>query len=363
MTMAIRGKAASTAEPVPDDQPPPPPEPTPPPPAGWQPDALVEGFESLTLPLETPPLEEEGPDALCVTVVRRADPALRGPRRSVVQVHGWNDYFFHPHVAEFWESLGFTFYAVDLRRYGRSLRPGQLRGFITDLADYAEDLDAALAVVRADHDTIVLTGHSTGGLTASLYAAERPGELAGLVLNSPWLDMWGPPAVTSMLKPLLREWSRRSPTAVFPLPEAEENVYARAMHASHGGEWDYSFDLKTAEAEPIRVGWLRAILQGHARVARGLEITCPVLVTTSARTVWLRRYTDQAREADIVLDVNRINAVAWRLGSVVTTARIEGGTHDLALSPKPARTRWFAEIERWVRAYVPASEASESAGG
>ncbi len=353
--MTTSSRAATTAEPAPDEVLSLPPE-VPVPdevPQGWRPDTLLDGFESLTLTLETESLPDEGDEPLCATLVRRVDPRLRTATRAVVHVHGWNDYFFHPHVADFWEDQGFAFHALDLRRYGRSLRPGQLRGYIADLDDYAEELDAALAVVRESHDSVLLTGHSTGGLTVSLYASQRPGALAGLVLNSPWLDMWGPPAVTSMLKPLLREWSKRAPTSVFPVPESEENVYARAMHASHGGEWDYSFDLKTEAAEPIRVGWFRAILQGHARVARGLDIDCPVLVTTSGRTLWLRRYSDEAREADIVLDVNRINAVAWRLGPLVTTARIEGGTHDLALSPPDARRRWFEAIATWVRAYAP----------
>ncbi|HHU38211.1 MAG TPA: alpha/beta hydrolase [Propionibacterium sp.] len=319
----------------------------------WRPDSLLEGFETLTLAVEATQLPEEGDEPLCATLVRRSDRRLRAHRRAIVHVHGWNDYFFHPHVAEFWENQGFAFHAVELRRYGRSLRPGQLRGYITDLADYADELDSALAVVRASHEAVVLAGHSTGGLTVSLYAAQRPGELAGLVLNSPWLDMWGPPALTSMLKPLLREWSKRAPTSVFPTPDSEENVYARAMHASYGGEWDYSFDLKTEDPEPIRVGWFRAVLQGHALVARGLDIDCPILVGTSARTSWLRRFSDEARAADIVLDVNRINAVAWRLGPEVTLARIEGGTHDLALSPAGSRARWFESVAKWVRAYVP----------
>ena len=55
----------------------------------------------------------------------------------MLYVHGWNDYFFQTHLADHMADLGFDFYAVDLRRYGRSLRRGHLRGFITDLDDYA----------------------------------------------------------------------------------------------------------------------------------------------------------------------------------------------------------------------------------
>ena len=371
--MSIRNRAATTAEPVPakpavpveivpgevpaeplPEAPPAEPEwPVAAPLDRWAPDSLLDGFECRSLPLEAEPLEAEGDEPLMATLVRPSEPRRRAHRRAVVQLHGWNDYFFHPHVAEFWHQQGFAFHALELRRYGRSLREGHLRGYVDDLAAYQQELDAALAMVREDHDAVVLAGHSTGGLTACLYAAERPGELAGLVLNSPWLDMWGPPAVTSMLKPLLKEWSRRAPTSAFPLPESEENVYARAMHASHGGEWDYSFDLKTQASEPIRVGWLRAILQGHAKVALGLDITCPVLVTTSTKTLFLRKYREEARGVDTVLDVDRINGVAWRLGNQVTLSRIEGGTHDLSLSPEPARTAWFESIARWLRAYVP----------
>ena len=56
----------------------------------------------------------------------------------MLYLHGWNDYFFQTHLADYLTELGLDFYALDLRRYGRSLRRGQLRGFITDLDDYGE---------------------------------------------------------------------------------------------------------------------------------------------------------------------------------------------------------------------------------
>ena len=41
----------------------------------------------------------------------------------MLYLHGWNDYFFQTHVADYLTDLGYDFYAVELRRYGRSLRP------------------------------------------------------------------------------------------------------------------------------------------------------------------------------------------------------------------------------------------------
>lgn len=328
----------------------------------WRPDNYLAGFEALTLPLVAGPLPDEGEAPLVGTLVRRSDPSLRAHARAIVQVHGWNDYFFQDHVADFYESRGVAFYALDLRRYGRSWCDPQLRGYITSIEDYADELDAALAVVAAEHSRVLLGGHSTGGLVVALYAADRPGTLAGLVLNSPWLDMWVPPAVTSVLRPVLSQWSRRSPTALLPLPEGDEiPFYAQAMHATHGGEWDYSLDLKQERADHPRVGWLRAVIRGHRRVARGLGIDCPVLVTTSTTDAWLRPSLESARAADIVLDVDRVAAVSWRLGDLVTLARIEGGTHDLTLSAPVARERWFDAVTRWMRGYVTEEEASLTA--
>src|SRR5215210_3239766 len=106
---------------------------------------------------------------MVATLIRRA-PADQY-RRAVLYVHGWNDYFFQTHLADHLTDIGFDFYALDLRRYGRSLRRGHLRGFITDLDDYAVELDAAADLIAEDHDELLLIGHSTGGLITALWAS------------------------------------------------------------------------------------------------------------------------------------------------------------------------------------------------
>lgn len=70
---------------------------------------------------------------------------------------------------------------MDLRKYGRSLREHQTRGYVESLSTYDEDIHAALRVVRAAHGVgtdLVLMGHSTGGLTAALWAHRHPGRCA-----------------------------------------------------------------------------------------------------------------------------------------------------------------------------------------
>ena len=102
----------------------------------WSPDFLV-GYETteLALPGAEPAPGEPADVELVATLIRKSGPRIG--TRAVLYLHGWNDYFFQTHVADYLTDLGYDFYAVELRRYGRSIRPGQLRGFITDLDDYA----------------------------------------------------------------------------------------------------------------------------------------------------------------------------------------------------------------------------------
>ncbi len=315
---------------------------------GWRPDVLP-GFEALDLPLPgAVPAPGEPTEEMVATLVRRA--AGRDTDRAVLYVHGWNDYFFQTHLADFFAGLGFAFHAVDLRRYGRSRRPGQLGGWINDLDLYAEELDAALAVVKQDHPQVSVMGHSTGGLVAVLWADRRPGELSGAILNSPWLDLLGSPMLRTLGAPLLRGLGQRMPTAALPLPDT--GFYARGLHVSREGEWDYDLEWKSSPTWPIRAGWLRAVLDGHKRVAAGLALDVPVLVMCSARSDFRRSWHPELRAADIVLDVEQIAQRAVRLGPHVTVVRVAGGMHDLVLSDEPARTATFDEMRRWVNAYL-----------
>ena len=61
---------------------------------------------------------------------------------------------------------------------------------VRDMSEYYADIDSALKVMASDGiDSVVLIGHSTGGLTASAYVNDRkPARVKKLILNSPFLD-------------------------------------------------------------------------------------------------------------------------------------------------------------------------------
>jgi len=314
----------------------------------WRPDILP-GFEATDLELvpDRAPGEDVDPVATLVRRVRRAGAAPL--RAAVLYLHGWNDYFFQLHLADYWLRQGHQFYALDLRRYGRSLRPTQLPGFITDLEDYGEELVAAMSEIDTEHDRVVLMAHSTGGLVGALWADAHHDRLAGIILNSPWLDLQGAPIMRS-LGTLVEAVGARAATAVIRLPDP--GLYARALHTEHGGEWDYDTDLKMSPSPPVRAGWVRAVLRGHHAIARGLSLPMPVLVMCSDKTQFRRRWTEELRRVDSVLDVEQIAARAPRLGRCVTIVRIAGGVHDLVLSAPPVRAAVFDEIDRWSDGYL-----------
>lgn len=314
---------------------------------GWHPD-LLDGFESRELPVtEELPVPGEPEDApLVSTLVRRK--GVRS-RSAVLYLHGWNDYFFQAHLADQWAAMGYDFHALDLRRYGRSLRRGQLVGYITDLDEYSQEIDAAVEVIRADHDELIVMGHSTGGLVAALWAADRPAAADGLVLNSPWLDLQGSAMVRALGGPVIDRLGASLGTAIIKLPD--NGFYARMLRADLDGEWTYDTDLKSSPSAPVRVGWLRAILQGHQRVAAGLGIEVPTLVMCSGRSDFRRKWHEDLKSADTVLDVEQISARAGRLGNDVTLRRFEGGLHDLVLSAPEVRKQVFMAMEHWVLDY------------
>lgn len=282
---------------------------------------------------------------------------------DVLYVHGWLDYFFQTHLADFWESLGVRFHALDLRRYGRSLREGQTPGYVRNLATYDEEIEAALDVMGhglddRPHRKLVLMGHSTGGLTLSLWTARNQERVAGLVLNGPWLEFQTREAGRKLMEPGIRVQSVLVPRS--QLVNLDRGLYARSISSRFDGEWDYDVAWRPDAGWRATPAWLAAIFRGQDQVARGLGIDVPVLVLLSARSSIPTRWTEDMRSTDSVLDVVGIARRVPDVGSLTTLVRIDGGLHDATLSAAPAREQVWRETARWFRGYVLAPADAEA---
>lgn len=128
--------------------------------------------------------------------------------------------------------LGARFFALDLRKYGRSQRTGQTPGYVASLDEYDADIAAALAALAAMRTTddgrrLVVMGHSTGGLTLSLWAARHPETASAVVLNSPWLELQTGAIGRQALSPLVSARARFDPLGSHPVVDL--GFYTRAQ--------------------------------------------------------------------------------------------------------------------------------------
>lgn len=323
---------------------------------GWAPDLLGGSFEQRTLPLG-----EDGEGEVVATLVRSIPGALTALTRpwrdvDVLYVHGWSDYFFQTEVARFWTVRGARFYALDLRKYGRSLRPGQTPGDIASLDAYDADLAAALHEMgHGDRPRgaggsgrrLVLQGHSTGGLVLTLWAARHPGRAHALVLNSPWLELQLGTVGREALAPLVVARARLLPRGTYPAVDL--GFYARAQTeigalptAGYREDWRPTRGFRTHPA------WLAAILDGHRRIASGVDVGCPALVLLSTRSTSPTSWNPAMDATDSVLAVDGIARAATRIGRRVTIARIDGAIHDVFLSRSSARAEAFRVLADWI---------------
>ncbi|MGW0070604.1 alpha/beta hydrolase [Streptosporangium sandarakinum] len=310
-------------------------------------DVLGPGYELTVLPMAD---DEEG--KVVATLVRRR--AAAPARGAVLYVHGFTDYFFQTHLAEHFAARGLDFYALDLRKYGRSLLPHQTRGFVRSVTEYFPEIDEAVRIVRErdGHRTVVLNAHSTGGLVTALWADRVRGRglVQGLMLNSPFLDL-NVPAPLRIAADLLKGPMARMPRrAVLPLGTA--TAYGASLHRDHHGEWDFDLGWKPIGGFPVHAAWLAAIRRAQRRLHAGLRVDVPVLVLCAARGLRLRDFAPEAQAADVVLDPEQIAHWATRIGHHVTCVRVAGGVHDLALSAEPVRKQVFTEMDRWLTCYI-----------
>jgi alpha-beta hydrolase superfamily lysophospholipase len=268
----------------------------------------------------------------------------------VLYLHGFVDYFFQAHLAEAFERRGYRFYAIDLRGYGRSLERGEDRehpNFVPEIAVYGEDLTAAAQAIAQEegHRELVGLGHSTGGLILPLWASKRPEPLRALVLNSPWLDFNANWFMRGPVTKLMGLFAKVAPMA--PISGLKVH-YGRALHRDTGGEWDYDLAWKPHDGFPTYPVWFTSVRRWQARIARGIEVGCPVLMMTSLRRGDPARHHPELLTTDSILDPAQMWRLAPKLGADVEVRALEGGAHDLSLSPEPTRSRFLAETLDWL---------------
>jgi alpha-beta hydrolase superfamily lysophospholipase len=325
-------------------------------PPRWQPDVLGPDFSASTFDLGIDP---DGEGQITATLVRHEHSAP--VTAAVLYIHGFTDYFFQRPLAEFFAQRGYAFYALDLRKCGRSQRPGQTPHHITDLTAYDFELDLAVAEINADTDgaPLLIAAHSTGGLISALWldrlrgfdgSGEGRARPRGLVLNSPWFDLQGAPLLRTAGTQVINGVARFRPQQA--IPRKITGAYGESLHHSVHGEWEYDLNYKPLQGYPVTFGFLSAVRRGHARLHQGLDIGVPSLVLHSDRTTLAGPAADGSaadiNSADGVLDVRQIAKWSGCLGNRVTVVPVEGARHDVFLSRAGVRDTAYDELDLWL---------------
>jgi len=303
---------------------------------------LDKDYSSQTLQLK-PDYEGE------VTATLIASNFNTGDRRSVLYIHGYVDYFFQAHLGEEFNNNDYDFYALDLRKYGRSLLQHQHPNFCKSTEEYFEEISIAIRqLYKASNGEVILIGHSTGGLIAANYMndGEEKDKIKALILNSPFLDF----NLSSIEKNIALAIAK--PVAgLFPFAKVNgvlSPAYVESLHQNYKGDWNFNLDWKPRKGFPTYFKWILAIHNAQKKLNNS-NIKIPVFVMHSHASSRMRKYSEKAKKQDIVLDVSDIKNKGINLGQEVTLSKIDNGIHDVFLSKEKARKNAFFKMFDWLK--------------
>jgi alpha-beta hydrolase superfamily lysophospholipase len=307
---------------------------------------LKESFDFETIPLKD---DYEG-KAIATLISAKAN---TGTRQAVLYIHGFIDYFFHPHVADFFDKQGFDFYALDLRKYGHSLLHHQHASFCKSLDEYFEEMDYSIKkIYDTTQKSVILFGHSTGGLTVTVYANKGKYKqyVGGLILNSPFLEMNVSAFEFYGLKLMHVGLTKILPAYTVAQKEIFEG-YGKSIHKDYNGEWDYNLNWKPIKGFPAYFKWLKTIMENQQYLKENSNLKIPVLLLHASKSFIPKKNSKGVEVADVVLNVEHMKQIGPKLGNTVTLSEVKDGIHDIFLSKKEARDYAFEQMLNWLKKY------------
>lgn len=308
----------------------------------FEPDELGEGYEKITFKQ----LNDYDGEVFATLVRKRCSVPSK---KAVLYLHGFLDYFFQTELAEQYNAHGFNFYALDFRKCGRSHRPHQILHFNKSFNEYDEDLNKAIEFIteQEGNTQILLNAHSTGGISAALYAdsGAYKDRINAVYLNSPFVG-------------LNESWLNRVTLKIFGgflsaitpklVVQKRSPLTAMSMHKDHYGQWDFNTDWKPIAGFRVRLAWICSVLRAHKIIHSGLNIECPILLMHSETSKSFKQWSEDMLNADTILDIEHMKKHCTTMGSDVTQIIIPKGVHDLSLSEKTVRENVYQQLFSWL---------------
>ena len=252
-------------------------------------------------------------------------------------------------MAKKFNNQGYNFYALDLRKYGRSYLSHQKLNNVRSLLEYNEEIDLALQIIKSENNNqVILKGHSTGGLIVTNYAGNHLNNnlFHGIICNSPFyefnLNIIERKIGIPILSMLSTYFSNKLISSGF------SKLYGYSLHEKKHGEWNYSLTWKPHEIPKVNLGFISAIYNAQKKIQNNLIIDVPLLVMYSNTSIYENHWSEKFKEGDAVLNVNHIRNYASKIKGNVTSFEIKNGMHDLILSKKTVRENVYKKMFEWI---------------
>ncbi len=269
---------------------------------------------------------------------------------AVLYIHGYMDYFFQHHLAAYFIDSGISFYAIELRKYGSSIKKHQHENYFKNITEYDEEISIVLDKIRKDgHSKIILNGHSTGGLIATHYVlhGEHKDLISGVILNSPFLE-FNISKVLKLILPLVTPLANFFPYYKFTrLP----SFYTQSLHENYKGRWDFNLKYKPIPSFATYFGWVRAVTMAQKKVRERTIETIPCVIFHSDKSCLATTWDDHMLRSDAVLNVEDIDFFGRKIYPNADIVEIKNAIPDVALSADEVIEAYFTNISTWLKIY------------
>ena len=267
---------------------------------------------------------------------------------AVLYIHGYMDYFFQHHLASYFIDQGISFYAIELRKYGSSIKKHQHENYFRDITEYDEEISIVLNKIKKDgHSKIILNGHSTGGLIATYYAlhGEYKQLISGIILNSPFLEL-NISKVLKFILPLITPLSHLFPYFKFTQLSP---FYTESLHKKYKGRWNFNLKYKPVPSFITYLGWVRAVLMAQKEIQNHTIETIPCVIFHSDKSCFESTWNDLMLSSDAVLNVADIIFLGRKIYPNADIVEIKNGVHDIVLSSDEVIDDYFENISKWLK--------------
>ena len=273
-------------------------------------------------------------------------------KNAIIFIHGFNDNFYHFHISNFFLKKNFDIYAPSLKNYGRSCYDREKLYHIDDLKKYFTDIDNTILHIEnlKKYEKIYIIGHSTGGITSTLYCHEGKykNKISGLILNSPFFSFYDDSYINYFLHYVVYYIGKYFPNICIRKENKNSiNSYSVFIY----NKFHVEENCKLLHNAPIFSGWIYTVIKNQQFISKNkLNIDIPVLILNSDKT-----YNNnfnynifQNEKYQIAKDIFKNNNFSKSFGENTEEYIIKNSDHDLFCSSRYIINLVLDKITDWL---------------